>query len=494
MLQDYCKDNGWELVEIYCDEDFSGAGTYRPDFERLIKDCENGLIDIVLCKSQARFTRDMEIIEGIMHTKFIEWNIRFIGIVDHVDTHNKGNKKSRQINGLVNEWYVEDLSENIKKTFKTKKEQGQYIGVCAPYGYKKDPNNKHQLIIDEIPAKVVEEIYQLYYGGLGTYKIAESLNNKNILPPYHYHKSQGSTLYLKTAENQKKWTTHTVRKILKSRVYIGCLEQGRSATISYKNQKKKQLPEEEWIIRENTHEPIIDKEIWLTISSRFNERKKPLRSGDIHFLSQKVYCKTCSSTFVRDRSILKNGVSYYRLCRSKKQPNSSCDNKSPIKEIELNALLLQEINNIITNNIDEDLIQEEYQKKNFVSSIASKIQTLESEKIKLEGAKCQNEQKFTKIYNHLLNETITTEEFAIMKKSLTEENETLNNRLKTLAKEIIYLQEKQEKSDNKKLLLNKYKKIDELDRAIMNDFIDKIIVGALDPITKTREIEINWAF
>lgn len=126
--------------------------------------------------------------------------------------------------------------------------------------------------------------------------------------------------------------------------------------------------------------------------------------------------------------------------------------------------------------------------------MASKIQTLEKEKANIESEKSLNEQKFTKIYNHLLNEIITTEEFAIMKKTLTEDNQTLDNRLKTLAEEIICLQEKQAKSDNKKLLLNKYRKIKELDRAIMNDFIDKIIVGVLDPITKTREIEINWTF
>ena len=105
MLLDYIEKNPqFMLVDEYCDEDLSGAGTYRPEFERLIRDCENGKIDVVLCKSQSRFSRDMEIVEKYINNKFKEWNIRFIGLSDNADTDNSGNKKSRQINGLVNEW------------------------------------------------------------------------------------------------------------------------------------------------------------------------------------------------------------------------------------------------------------------------------------------------------------------------------------------------------------------------------------------------------
>ena len=110
MLVDYIsKHDNFCLVDEYCDEDLSGAGTYRPEFERLIKDCEEHRLDIVLCKSQSRFSRDMEIVEKYINNKFIEWNIRFIGLADNADTDNFGNKKARQINGLVNEWYLEDI-------------------------------------------------------------------------------------------------------------------------------------------------------------------------------------------------------------------------------------------------------------------------------------------------------------------------------------------------------------------------------------------------
>ncbi len=104
MLMEVVNNNpSYKLVGEYCDEDLSGAGTFRPEFERLIKDCENGKIDIVLCKSQSRFSRDMEIVERYINNKFKEWNVRFISLSDNADTENPGNKKSRQINGLVNE-------------------------------------------------------------------------------------------------------------------------------------------------------------------------------------------------------------------------------------------------------------------------------------------------------------------------------------------------------------------------------------------------------
>ena len=116
MCIKYALKQDWDVVDIYSDDDFSGAGTYRPEFERMIKDCESGKINLVLCKSQSRFSRDMEIIEKYLHSKFIEWGVRFVSIIDNADTNIESNKKSRQINGLMNEWYLDDLSTNIKKS------------------------------------------------------------------------------------------------------------------------------------------------------------------------------------------------------------------------------------------------------------------------------------------------------------------------------------------------------------------------------------------
>ena len=120
LLTEYAIEQGWQIYKIYCDDDWSGMDSKRPQFNQMIKDCESGKINIVLCKTQSRFTRDAELVEKYIHNKFLEWGIRFVSILDHSDTSVRGNKKARQINGLINEWYCEDLSENIREVFQAK--------------------------------------------------------------------------------------------------------------------------------------------------------------------------------------------------------------------------------------------------------------------------------------------------------------------------------------------------------------------------------------
>lgn len=203
MLKEEVKKHpDWQIVGIYCDEDFSGAGTYRPDFEKMIKLCENGEVDIVLCKSQSRFSRDMEVIEKYLHNKFIEWGVRFVSIVDNADTANKGNKKARQINALVNEWFLEDLSDNIKATFRTKWENGECTSSFAKYGFIKDPKNKNHLLIDPIAKEVKVQIANMILNGYGQGKIAKILEDKKIPSPYEYKAMNGCKLQIPQSKYQ----------------------------------------------------------------------------------------------------------------------------------------------------------------------------------------------------------------------------------------------------------------------------------------------------
>ena len=161
MLLQYAMEQGWELYNIYSDDDYTGSDRRRPEFNRLLKDAEQHRFDIILCKTQSRFTRELELVEKYIHGLFPIWGIRFISIVDNADTANKGNKKSRQINGLVNEWYLEDMSENIRSVLTNRRKNGFHIGAFALYGYKKDPNQKGHLIIDEEAAQVVRRIFDM---------------------------------------------------------------------------------------------------------------------------------------------------------------------------------------------------------------------------------------------------------------------------------------------------------------------------------------------
>jgi len=142
MLVRYAVEQGWQIYNIYSDDDYTGSDRERPQFNRLLEDARRGCFDIVLCKSQSRFTREMELVEKYIHGLFVEWSVRFVGYADNADTANRGNKKARQINGLVNEWYLEDMSQNIRTVLDAKRRQGEFVGSFASYGYRKGPEDR----------------------------------------------------------------------------------------------------------------------------------------------------------------------------------------------------------------------------------------------------------------------------------------------------------------------------------------------------------------
>ncbi|MEY8234060.1 recombinase family protein [Oscillospiraceae bacterium 50-16] len=172
------------LLDFY-DEDQSGIDSSRPDFNRMIEAAKAKKFQIILCKSQSRFTRDMELVEKYIHGLFPIWGIRFIAVADNADTEVKGNKKARQINGLVNEWYLEDLSENVRMVFDLKRREGKYIGGFPIDGYRKDPTDKNHIIPDPEAAEVVRQIYQWSLEGHGRQNIAYLLNQRGIPPAGH---------------------------------------------------------------------------------------------------------------------------------------------------------------------------------------------------------------------------------------------------------------------------------------------------------------------
>jgi DNA invertase Pin-like site-specific DNA recombinase len=257
MLLSHALRHEWEVVGVYADDDFGGTDSSRPEWNKMLAECEKGNIDIVLCKTQSRFSRDMSVIEKYIHGLFLEWKVRFVSIVDNADSSNKGNKKARQIMALTNEWYVEEISDNIRAVFKDKMSNGEYIATFPPYGYKKDTERKNHLVIDVDVAPTVKQIFDWHISGKGAQTIARLLNEQNIPNPRKYQEIQGLRKTYMYAENEiGLWQNYTVRDILKNQTYCGDTVQHRIEKISYKSKKLRKLPKNEWIIAENTHEPI----------------------------------------------------------------------------------------------------------------------------------------------------------------------------------------------------------------------------------------------
>lgn len=298
MLVRYALEQQWDIYQIYCDEDFSGMDADRPEWNRMIQDAQAKKFEIILCKTQSRFTRDMEMVERYLHHKFLEWNIRFIALVDHVDTGVKGGKKARQINGLVNEWYLEDLSENIRSVLDNKRRNGKYIGKIPLYGYQRDSADKNALVVDPDAAAVVRKIYRLYTEGYGITRIANQLNAEKIENPTAYKIKLGLLRENRGNSSAGKgiWSWNTVRSILVNEMYIGNMVQGVNQKVSYKSKKQVRLPKGQWMIVPNTHVPIVDAQTFLQVQARLKEHTKPQKNGKAHLFAGKVKCLFCGGS------------------------------------------------------------------------------------------------------------------------------------------------------------------------------------------------------
>ena len=496
MLLKHALTNDWEVVDIYSDDNYSGAGTYRPDFERMIRDCERGKINLVLCKTQSRFSRDMELIEKYLHGKFVEWGVRFVSIVDNADTNVKGNKKSRQINGLTNEWYLEDLSDNIKRSLSNKRDDGLFMGSFAPYGYLKDPENKHKLIIDEVAAEVVRKIFEHYKNGLGYDKICTQLNNKKIPTPSIYKRNNGSKFVCCGLDYSKaRWTVDTIARMLRNEAYIGNLVQGKRTSISYKNHKAKLVDKANWSVKTGTHEPLIDMDTWITVQQRLSTHESPTKSGEIHIFSQKVYCEECNKVFMRSASNVKNeptGKRVYLQCKGAKKYHA-CDNRRSIRLDELENAVKEEINGKLAKFYNKNSLEKQYnQNKKIKAKYPDRIKTLELEKTNVEKKLNEKNHYYKNLYEDKTRGILTEEEFLMLKQTYLNELDDSKKRIQVIEEELQLEKAKINRKDSTEVILKKYKKINELNKVIIDEFIDKIYIGKVDEEMKERDVIIEW--
>ena len=294
------------VYDIYNDDDYAGADRSRPEFNRLITDAREGKFGIILCKTQARFTREMELVEKYIHGLFPIWGIRFVGMVDGADTLVKGNKKARQINGLVNQWYLENLSDNIKATLKLKRIRGKYTGSVLPYGYRPDPDDINCFIIDPVAASVVRRIWEMHAGGIGAPTIARTLNEEGIPNPTSYAKLTGYSWHNRPSSSL--WSAGCIYSILHNETYLGTLCQGRQLTPEGQFHSKKNIPKDQWVRTVGHHPAIIDDELLRReLKARkeagahnLHEQKKNFPPG---IFGKEVRCASCGKILTKGKTL-----------------------------------------------------------------------------------------------------------------------------------------------------------------------------------------------
>lgn len=498
LLVDYANNHDMQIYKIYSDDDYGGSDHTRPQWNQMLIDAENGKFNIILCKTQSRFARDMEVVEKYIHGLFIEWGIRFISIVDNIDTQVKSSKKTSQINGLVDQWYLEDLSQNIREIYRAKMEKGEFLGAFAPYGYMKDPKNKYKLIIDEEAAEVVRKIFDLSLQGYGVDRICQILTAMGIPTPTEYKQTQGLTFKCPTQNYTKKgiWSTTTVKRILNNPVYIGTLIQGREKKVSYKSKKVIITPKDEWVIIENNHEPIISKEIFDKTQELFKVRRKTCKSTAgkkfvPHLFSGKIKCADCHSTMAKTSGRLAGGYDYFICQLAKKSKSTECTRHS-VRYDSIEKYVESRIKEVIEkmlgfNNNKESIRQ--YFKKDQDNS--KKINDLKNSLNKIDNQIDDINKAISNLYIDKIKNIITENEFIMLKDNFNKELTALKNQKNLIEEELHSLSLITDKVDAFSEAVNRHMNFDKLTFQIVNDFIECIYVHEKDA-EGNQEIEIHW--
>lgn len=490
MLVEYCRERDWEVYDIYVDDGYSGIDRSRPEFNRLLHDCEKGCIDIVLCKDQSRFSRDTIIIEQYINDKFLEWGIRFIGVADNADTESESYSTMRLFTSAYNEMYVKDISSKIRRTLAYKREQGQFIGSFAPYGYRIDPEDKHHLVIDEETAPVVRLIFDMYVSGSGYRKIVQKLNDEGIVSPTEYKRQKGSKYVNCNADSSSArglWTQSTVARILVNEMYTGTLVQGKSHHISYKNKKRKKVEKADWVRIPDAHEAIIDTETWSRTQERISSHTRAGRgTQELSPLSGKVRCAVCGRPMKRNVYYNKaKTIRYYGLqCAAYKSGAMNCTNRSSISGLVLERKILEELNAIIEQYCQSEKIQ-------LTDIYAEQLIELEKKLSALNDKQCSAKDRLLKMYKDKLDGTISEEDYALFRQSLINEEQKLSEQTESVRQQLEEWRKRQENAVGQGTITEKYTRFHKLDHSIADEFIELIEIDAPDE-NGGREIHIHW--
>ena len=493
MLLQYALENGFDIYQIYSDEDYSGIDRNRPAFNSMLQAASEHQFDVVLAKTQSRFTRDMELVEKYLHGKFMEWGIRFIAVVDHVDTNDTANKKSRQINGLINEWYLEDLSTNVRSVLDHKRKEGLFIGSFARYGYCKDPNAKGKLIIDPEAAEVVRRIFSMALNGIGTHKIARILNDEKIPSPTAYKQLHGIhyRIALKNT-NAALWSSPTVYQILHDQLYIGNMVQGKHKKVSYKSEKTMWLPKSQWIVVENTHEPIIDMETFETVQMMLKERTRSAVGGMIHPLARKVVCSCCGCIMEQTgRPPRADGTRIrYVRCRMHQRAPEQCGNKTCTNLTDLQNVVLQRICAYVSDWFDPEKVKPPEQD----DPVRQRNQAMREELRKLRGDVERRRKAMQELYLDKVSGLIDSAQFFEMNKSFLDEVSSAEARIEKLESELEQQKEESATIQTQMQRVRELAQVSQLTRELVVLLVHRVIVSPKDPLTGEQKITIEWNF
>lgn len=496
VLMDYVREKGWTLTDCYVDDGFSGTNFDRPDFKRMIRDAERGRIDCIVTKDLSRLGRNYVQTGYYTDEYFVENDIRFIAVNDGIDTM-KDNNDIAAFHHVLNEFYPRQVSKKVRQVKKKSAEQGKFMGSQAPYGYKKSPEDKHVLIIDEEAAEIVRKIFFEFAGGDTGRQIATRLNAEHIDTPRFYHYAKAGRPN-PLSEEKNVWGSNTIMQLLKNQVYIGNMVQGKREVVSFKTKKRRVVDPSEWIVVENTHEPIIDRETWDKVQTRISENgsPKPLKNKSIALFSGIVRCADCGSPLAHMRRkyvAYEKGV--YRCSRYNNNGGRACTTHN-VDEDTLAAFVLNDIRTHARLSMeDKERIAGQLvtalRKKNSkeISAVNRKVQECEK-RINVIGQTIKN------LYEDKCMGKLPENIFYDLLGKYNQEQADIEKRLPELRAELARVEENTSGIDRWIDMISQYADLKELTRNIVFNLIDNITVSERTKVDGewVQEINIEYRF
>jgi len=491
MLEKYCKEQGFAIYDFYVDDGYSGLRFDRPDFTRMLNDIDTKKVNLVITKDLSRLGRDYIQTGYYTEIYFPNNDIRYIALHDGVDTLRPDNDIA-PFKNILNDMYAKDLSRKVKSAKRLQATRGDFMsGQCA-YGYKRDPNNKHKLVIDSEPAEVVREIYRLALTGMGTKAMAKYLKAKGYLTPSHYKVKQGDTRFIKTAGTRGEcdWIQTTIWNILRDMVYVGDMENSKYQIKNYKTKKKTKVPKDQRIVVKDTHEAIIDREAFNRVQELISFRHRTRKHNYTNIFKSIVFCSECGYRLMfgwNDKNI---GKRFYYQCHNRYLRPDKCRHRHYIKYNELYEVISQRLKLAIENLQQDTLVQnisDECQSENRNDKILV-------DKKKVETRLSVLDRLVKRLYEDYACEQLDMGNYQRLLTEYQTEQKTLNKQLQTITVELSKETDQSENLQKLKKIAEQYLDFNELTSNMLHQLIDRIEIGHTEVIDNEKRQEINIVY
>lgn len=477
IIERFLQDNEeFELAETYVDDGYTGTNFDRPGVQKMLEDIDAGLIDCVIVKDLSRFGRER--IETGMYIlkEFESKGIRFIAINDNYDSLTAGSGDKHlvmPIKAMTNDFYSQDISNKVKASQSVKREKGEFMGAQAPFGYVKDPDNPNHLLVDPEAANIVRMIFAKRISGMSANEIAEHLKTAGVMTPSCYKEAHDpSYRNTSTKPGRSNWTAKQVLTVLKNETYLGSVVQGKTRRVSYKVNRRVNIPEEEWCVVPNMHEPIVSESDFNIVKSllKRDTMKASGRTGSYLF-SGLLFCGDCGSPMLRRLRRNKDGSHVSYICKGYTNKEGCSSHKMPADDLE--KLVTASRNNMMLTlceyselaaNIDKIAVSkdEAIMQNEELAILREEIDKVETYRMGL--------------FEDVQEGLISSEMYDRLKKQYDERINSINSSIEERTKMIDKLYSKGLEAET---FINSFRnnpRIEKLDRVLLATLIDRILV------------------